>query len=301
MDRVSWHWTLNGLDEALDFCQGLDLRQRFEDGRFGEHRVWVAKLVSALKTGGQEGARAAFNEHPARSSTALTEAFELAETLPFARSVAPEIIKRRLVRILRGPALPTDETANTNEPRNILFEVTMASKLWRAGFEPELGERPDVRCWIDGHAVHVECKRPFAGSGSRQAYTEALAQIRTGLTDAPASARGVVALSVTRLLNSGGRIFEFTQHAAREDHLGKLLEHITEEVSAGWDEPGPETIGLLWHVITPALDTRRAPARLSVMEQLNVQLKSPVGSEDARLFTKLVDGIPRVAEAENQS
>lgn len=300
MDRVSWNWILNGLDEALEFCRRLRLGERFEGGRFGKYRVWVAELVSALKTGGQEGARAAFNEHPARSSTALTESFELADILPFARSLAPEIIKRSLMRILLGPARPADETTNTNEARNILFELTMASKLWRAGLVPELVE-PDIRCEVDGRAVYVACKRPFAGTGSRQAYTDALAQIRTGLTGPPASARGVVALSVTRLLNSGGRIFEFTAQAAREDRLGKLLEHLTEEVSAGWDEPGHGTIGLLWHVVTPALDTRRALARLSVMDQLNVQRKSPVGSADALLFTKLVDGIERGADAENRS
>jgi hypothetical protein len=49
------------------------------------------------------------------------------------------------------------------------------------------------------------------------------------------------------------------------------------------------------------LDTRRALARLSVMDQLNVQRKSPGGSADALLFTKLVDGIKRVADAENRS
>jgi hypothetical protein len=167
------------------------------------------------------------------------------------------------------------------------------------GLVPELVE-PDIRCEVDGRAVYVACKRPFAGTGSRQAYTDALAQIRTSLTGPPASARGVVALSVTRLLNSGGRIFEFTAQVAREDRLGKLLEHLTEKVSAGW-EPGPGTIGLLWHVVTPAMDTRRALARLSVMDQLNVQRKSPLGSPDALLFTKLVDGIKRVADAENQS
>lgn len=301
MDRVSWDWILNGLDEALDFCQGLGLRQRFEAGRFGEHRVRVAKLVSALKIGGQNGAKAEFNEHPARSSTALTEGFELAETLPFARSVASETIKPRLVRILRGPAVPTDENANTNEARNVLFELNVASKLWRAGFQPELSEHPDVRCSIDGRAVHIECKRPFSRSGSRQAYTDSLAQIRKGLAEAPRSARGVVALSVTRLLNVGNRVIEHCTKDPLEDRLGELLERATAEVSRGWNEPAPEVIGLLWHVATPALDTSQTPALFGVAEQLNVQAKSPLGSEDGLQFKKLVDGFQRVARAQNQS
>jgi hypothetical protein len=289
MDRVGWDWILNGLDGTLRFCRDLGLVRHVEGSRFEKHRAWVAELIAELKTGGQEAARAAFHRDPVRSFTALTEGSELAGILPFLLSVSPEMIKRKLRDVLKGPPLATAETANTNQARNVLFELNVASKLWRGGFAPELGEQPDVGCWVDGRAVYVECKRPFSENGARQAYTDALAQIDIGLKSAPAGARGVVALSVTRLLNTGEQIFVHGANADLEDRLGELLEQTVDRMGP-WPTPGPATIGVLWHLSTPAFDMRQA--LFGVAEQLNVAC--PPGSTDSPLFRKLVGKIQAI-------
>ncbi len=85
MERVTWDSILTGLDEALDFCRGLSLGQHVDGSRFEEHRACVTELVNALKTGGQEAARAAFDGNRVHSFTALTESTELVAILPFAR------------------------------------------------------------------------------------------------------------------------------------------------------------------------------------------------------------------------
>ncbi len=69
------------------------------------------------------------------------------EILPFAKTVPAETIERKLVDVLQGPVLSTDEGKNTNRGRNVLFELNLASTLWRADLIPERGEHPDVRCW----------------------------------------------------------------------------------------------------------------------------------------------------------
>ena len=296
MDRVSWNWILNGLDEALEFCRRLRLGERFEGGRFGKYRVWVAELVSALKTGGQEGARAAFNDHPARSSTALTESFELADILPFARSLAPEIIKRRLMKILLGPARPADETTNTNEARNILFELTMASKLWRAGLVPELVE-PDIRCQVGGRAVYVACERPFSEKSARQAYTDALGQIADVLKEAPAEARGVVALSLTRLFNPGDRFLKHENEEVGKRYLSSEMGRLAQEMisTTDWPPPPAGTMGILWHVITAGFD--RSQALIVAAQQLNVQ---PTRPADELLLKALFGKLRAMGDSKGQ-
>jgi hypothetical protein len=196
VERVTWDWIINGLDDALDFCRSLGLVRQVETSRFQEHRACLAELAAALTTGGQEAARSVFDGNRLRALAALTEGAELAEILPFAQSAPPGTVKRKLAEVLRGPTLPTDEDPNTNQARNILFELNLASKLWRAGLGPELGEHPDVRCWVDGRALYVHCKRPFSAKGARQAYTDALGQIARDLGSAPEGARGIVALSL---------------------------------------------------------------------------------------------------------
>ncbi len=79
---------------------------------------------------------------------------------------------------------------------------------------------------------------------------------------APAGARGVVALSVTRLLNIGSQLFEHHTQDPLAERLEELLEQATGDVRRGWNEPDPEVLGLLWHIITPMLDTGRTPAAL---------------------------------------
>ncbi len=108
----------------------------------------------------------------------------------------------------------------------------------------------------------------------------------------------MVALSVTRLLNTGGRVFVHGMKGTLEDRLGELLKQTAEQLCSSWRPPDPGTIGLVWHVITSAFDTGQA--LLGVAGQLNVQATSPPGSEDQLLFKKLVDGIQPVGKAESQ-
>jgi len=289
MDRVSWNWILNGLDEALMFCRGLDLGHHVEGSRFEEHRAWVAELIAEIKIGGQEAAGAAFHRDPVRSFTALTEGSELAGILSFAKTVPAGAIKRKLVDVLQGPALPTAEGKNTNLGRNVLFELNLASKLWRAGFSPILGEHPDILCRVNGRDIYIECKRPLSEKGVGPAYRRALFQLSTNLKGANSDARGVVALSLTRLLNPGDLVFMHQTEGAGVEGLGDWLEQTAGRLCAGWREPRPSTIGILWHVLTPGYVRRE---RLVVgAEQLNTQPTRPVDSRDyalfQRLFTKL--------------
>jgi hypothetical protein len=287
MQRVTWAWIGAGLDEAFGFCREIGLGLHVERSRrFVEHRTCLAELTAALQAHGQDGARDLFDRDRVRAFTALTEGAELVESLPFIRTVPRYLIRRKLARVLQGPPLPTDENANTTEGRNVLFELTMASKLWRAGLEPQLGE-PDIRCWVDGRAVYVECKRPFSRRGARQAYTDALGQLAAALRDAPVGGRGIVALSITRFVNPGDRVFVHEREAIGQAQLSAEMTRAAQWLMRPtlWPAPPEGTIGLLWHVITPGFD--RSQNLLVAVQQLNVQPTRPPGSADERLLRAL--------------
>ncbi len=213
VEQVTWEWIGAGLDEAFGFWREIGLGLHDERSRrFREHRACVAELIGALQAGGQAAARDLFDRNHARAFTALTEGAELVESLPFIRTVPRYLIRRKLARVLQCPPLLTDESENTNEGRNVLFELTMASKLRGAGLAPELGE-PDIRCWLNRRAVYVECKRPFSRRGARQAYTGVLGQFAAALRSAPVGARGIVALSITGFVIPGDRVFVHEKEA----------------------------------------------------------------------------------------
>jgi hypothetical protein len=300
MQRVTWAWIGAGLDEAFAFCQEIGLGLQVERSRrFREHRACVAELTGALQAGGQAAARDLFDRNRVRAFTAVTEGAELVESLPFIRTVPRYLIRRKLARVLQGPPLPTDESANTNEGRNVLFELTMASKLWGAGLAPELGE-PDIRCWLDRRAVYVECKRPFSRQGARQAYTDALGQLAAALPSAPVGARGIIALSITRFVNPGDRVFVHEREAVGKTHLSDEMTRVAQWLMRPtlWPAPPEGTIGLLWHVITPGFD--RSQNLLVVAQQLNVEPTTPPGSADERLLQTLFDKLRLTWDSKGQ-
>ena len=287
MQRVTWAWIGAGLDEAFGFCREIGLGLQVERSRrFREHRACLAELTAALQAGGPEAARDLFDRNRVRAFTALAEGAELVESLPFIRTVPRYLASRKLARVLQGPPLPTDEDANTNEGRNVLFELTMASQLWGAGLAPELGE-PDIRCWLDRRAVYVECKRPFSRQGARQAYTDACGQLAAALPSAPVGARGIVALSITRFVNPGDRVFVHEREAIGKAQLSAEMTRTAQWLMRPmlWPAPPEGTIGLLWHVITPGFD--RHQNLLVAVQQLNAQPTSPPGSADERLLQAL--------------
>jgi hypothetical protein len=298
MERVTWDWILAGLDEALGFCRELGLDRHVESSRFQEHRACLAELVGALKSGGQDAARDYFDANRLTSFTALTEGAELVESLPFARTVPRDLILRKLTDVLKGPVLPTDENTNTNQARNILFELTVATKLWHAGLSPELDEHPDVRCSIDGRAIHIECKRPFSRLDARGAYIKALEQIATGLRGAPLGSIGIVALSITRLINPGNLVFKHENEALGKQGLAEAMDRLARAMTITWPHPPPETIGLLWHVITPGFD--RSRALLVMVQQMNVQPSSPPESPNELLLKAVFGSLRRMWDNKSQ-
>ena len=301
MERVTWEWIGAGLDEALGFCRELGLGPQVERSRrVQEHRACLAELTAALQAGGQDAARDLFDRNRLRAFTAFTEGAELVESLPFIRTVPLNIISPKLAAILQGPLLPTDENSNTNKARNILFELTMASKLWRAGLAPELVE-PDIRCQVAGRGVYVACKRPFSARGARQAYTDALGQIETALQTAPSGARGTVALSITRFVNPGDRVFVHETEAIGKAHLSAAMTSVAQALMRPmlWPTPLEGTIGLLWHVITPGFD--RSQNLLVAVQQMNVQPTSPPGSADEMLLQALFSKLRAMWDSKGQS
>jgi hypothetical protein len=289
MIRASWSTILEGLDGALDLCRSLGLGDHLEGRRFDEHRRHLQHLVEALKAGGQQGALVAFEADRLKSIGALTESAEIADLLPFLETVPRATLANKLVHVLGGPVLATDETFNSNQARNILFELNLASKLWNAGLAPELGEHPDLTIQIASSPILIQCKRPFSPTGARRALRDAKDQLSEDLSGSSVGSRGVIGLSLSRLLNPGDQIFRYQSEADARKALADQLETETYELLSAWGGPGKDIIGILCHVITPGVDDS---ARLWMMiQQMIIHPFAPPGSPDEELFRLINDAL----------
>src|SRR5262245_54969536 len=137
------------LDSTLLLCRSLSPGDYVERSRFLEYRDRIHALLAHPDSGGQRAALQHCERERLVNFAALTDVAELADMLPFLQSVDPKSIRGKLLHVLQGPLMPEDESQNSNQARNILFELNLACKPWKAGVVPRLGEHPDVAIQLE--------------------------------------------------------------------------------------------------------------------------------------------------------
>jgi hypothetical protein len=252
--RVTWQLIADDVDEAIELCRNIGLADLVQASRFAAYRQRLRELLSALARGGQEAARDVFDTDRILSGVALGECAELATLVPFIKSQTRETIRPKLERVLIGPVIPTDEDQNSSRGRNTLFELNLAAKLWTAGLDPTLGERPDLSCEIDGRRMLIECKRPASMGGARKAIAKARDQIVRDLKTCRAGSRGVIALSVAKIVNPGDRLFVYRGEAAGRAGLSAVLDSNRNALEDTWRALPDKIMGMIWHLVTIAVD-----------------------------------------------
>ncbi len=184
----------------------------------------------------------------------LIEALEFHDVFRAFEHERVEVLRPKLERILRGPFRPEDEKTDTADARNVMFELALAA-LWRLrGADVSIGE-PDVTLRLGGVPFFVECKRPFKENSIRANIRDAMRQLKTKLDSAgEAAAMGIVAISVSRILNPGTKIFRAATEKSRE-RLGDLLDGMMQENKRHWTriDHHPRVAAVLFHVSTPGV------------------------------------------------
>lgn len=291
MERVLWDAVLTRLGAALGLCRELGLGHDVDRSRFITYQRVVAELIGALQTAGQAGARTAFNRHPELSLFALTESAEFADVMEFVQQYGATDVLRTLRRVLDGPDLPIDEDQHSNEGRNRLFELVVATKLWKAGLRPRLGDRPDLTCEVRGKLFYVECKRPLSKRGAQRSIGRARKMLSDELKPANGPALGVIALSLSKLLNPGDQLLVYRGEERGKEQLSRALEATAASVRS-WEGLPSEIVGMLWHAITPAVD--ESLPLFTVAQFMTVHSLAPGYSLEEQWFKLLYDALARV-------
>jgi len=189
---------LTRLEGVFALCRSLGLNP--EGGRFGEYR---SLLEDMRVIAGSDSENFPARTRDARYRVAFSETLEIIEILPYLVTCDPAALRPKLRVVLQGPALPSEESPASNEPRNVEFELRFAWLLMRAGFKPKLDEHPDV--WLDAPWTFLfECKRMYSANRIRDRIWEAGQQLTAARRNHIASAEGIIVISVSRVLNDGG-------------------------------------------------------------------------------------------------
>lgn len=138
---------------------------------------------------------------------ALTEALELRDVFCAFRDYSqPAELRGRLIRALSGPPLPEAETRKNRDGRNVMFELALGAEWVLCGGKIELIE-PDLALRMPSRSYLVACKRPDSEHGIRAAVKDAASQLQRVLPSTGTDHFGIVAVSLSRILNPGKAFF----------------------------------------------------------------------------------------------
>ncbi|MGB2602193.1 MAG: hypothetical protein WBC78_01270 [Candidatus Sulfotelmatobacter sp.] len=181
----------------------------------------------------------------------ITEALEFCAVFEAFHDQPSARIRPKLMRALSGPERLFDETPQNSEARNTMFELFLAADWKLNGLDVELGD-PDVTLLVEGHSFSVECKRPYQPGRLYDNLRSARTQLRRKRLGPDPQAHGLIAVSVSRILNPGNLCFT-TPSMNDKSLLGDRLEKVLHENEAliARLEPDPSFCGILFHASTP--------------------------------------------------
>jgi hypothetical protein len=259
MELIRFEEILQGLNRTLEFCESIDLGNDIAASRFADYRGRIAHLIEIVDL--RQRGREVFvvpqelvtqlREYVA----ALMESVEFSSLLPYLRQCNAALTRPKLRQTLKGPVLPSDEDAASNQARNIQFELYLAHQLWRAGLMPTLGEHPDLTCEMDGTVFLFECKRLYSNSTRvlRKRIQQAGNQLYKSRSRSLSGACGIVAISLSTLFNPEYTAVPVANRSRGSALLESWLMEQTQKVSGSWPSLAAKkaAVGILFHAASP--------------------------------------------------
>lgn len=181
-------------NEYKDACQWIsDLGIEYKRTRFGNYEKDFDEFIKAGGTGSaKESVKTFFNAHlEANELIRIKNAFD-----SFNSTQALETIKKAVA----GQRFRNE--SKSDQSRDFAFELSMASRFLKAGYEVDLRTITDIVVEIDSRPLYVECKRIKSEKQLEKRVKEANKQTKTRITTGKtSSARSFIALNLTDVIN----------------------------------------------------------------------------------------------------
>jgi hypothetical protein len=202
MDTITYSALLRSLEGFDAWLRSLGVTPRSDD-RIHEAFKIVRLADEASRRGNETGI---YTDIRPEHWFPLIEALEASEIFRTFEKDSSPALSSALKRALSGPMLPTDESPKNSDGRNVWYELALAAEWKRRGAMVSIGE-PDLQLVRDNMTFLVACKRPAKQESIHANIRDAIAQLEENLDKAPEGTYGVAAISLTRILNPGDKVF----------------------------------------------------------------------------------------------
>lgn len=249
MKKQTYQEIIQKLKELDSLLSQLDIPKKADRFRF------LISQISQLEEAYQKGTIKELVEkiNQGRLLWSLVEAEEFTDLLFLFRNFNSKILKEKLQNILDGPVFLDVENETSNFSRNIMFELSLASRFSFRGLHVSLQTNPDLICELNGQEIFIQCKRPFLEKNIPKNINAASRQLTRDLNnDKDKNSRGLLAISVSRIRNPGDKLFIVKKEQDIEQRLGNNIETLAKKFSKSCNAiEDKRIIGTLFHIITP--------------------------------------------------
>jgi len=137
--------------------------------------------------------------------------------------------RKTLKDIVGGPLLPKNETPNSADSRNKLFELELAARYHESGID--ITGFDDIQLYLDGNHIGIQCKRPYSPKKVRDNLRSAKDQIRKRYS---VIKQGMVAFAIDKLYETDRKILVVNTQSEIPLHVTKYTNDFIEKNKQDW-------------------------------------------------------------------
>jgi hypothetical protein len=242
------------IQRAADWLDSLGIS--FYRTRIGKYLKDIERLNTAYEKGSIQQLldNGEFPQHV----NSLFESSELIYIHEGLKTVSTEHLFPRLRDFTKGSEFVTAESTRSlsNKGRDIGFELFTASLFAHASFQPNFSTDADLMATNEMGTFFVECKRPQFDHSVRSNVRGAANQLNKRLTDPrnPEGAFGLIALSVSKIINPTQKLLVVSSEEVIHDMLGSESEIFINAQQQHWRKiENRRILGLIILIRTPAV------------------------------------------------
>lgn len=206
--------------------------------------------------------------------------------------VVTQELKSKLQLFIKGPEFSLSENigSGSQQPRDIAFELFMASAFNLSGFTIDFHTEADLRASLGDNIFFLECKRPRSRHSVRANVRSAASQLRVRYKSTVASNRvsGIIALSIDKIINPNDQLLVTDNENALDNRLAQEATNFVRQYDVHWKKiPDVQTIGILVLIQTVAV-----PENHNIITNCNFLAANSVVHSQSRggeLFRSIVE------------
>lgn len=199
----------------------------------------------------------------------------------------------RLRDTLKGHELYVLDS-NDRSGRDFSFELAIAAKFARCGYAVDFGHEADLRVPMNEFTFFVECKRLKSPKKAQKRIKDGLKQLhrRYGKSKNPASARGMLALSIGKTINKKLGLLEAHCQKTLGEKAFTYNRAFIEKYKRYWQiKIDRRTLGVAVVLDTPGVIKSKSSQQLQRCHEVTLNNSVPMDSPDYLLLLQITSQV----------